>query len=110
MASRILVLILAASCAAMSQAAAQGERAAANPVRKVVQMLQAMVKKVTAEGEREEELFSKFLCYCKTGTSDLLASIDAAETRIPELTAELESADGTLKETKEGVKQDKADR
>jgi chromosome segregation ATPase len=81
-----------------------------NPVRKVVQMLQAMSKKITEEGEREEELFEKFMCYCKTGTGDLEASIAKLEEKIPALTAELEAADGTLKETEEGLKQDKDDR
>jgi len=110
MTPRAVLLLLAASCLAGSQAATLRESAAANPVRKVVSMLQAMSKKVLSEGEREEELFNKFMCYCKTGTSDLTASIDAAETRIPELTAELGAADGALRETKEGLEQDKADR
>jgi len=110
MPSRAVVLILTACCLAGSQAATLRESAAANPVRKVVQMLQAMSKKIQLEGEREEELFNKFMCYCKTGTGDLTASIDNAETRIPELTAELGAAEGSLKETKEGLEQDKADR
>jgi len=110
MPSRAVVLILTACCLAESRAATLRESAAANPVRKVVQMLQAMSKKIQSEGEREEELFNKFMCYCKTGTSDLTASIDNAETRIPELTAELGAAEGSLKETKEGLEQDKADR
>jgi len=110
MPSRAVVLILTACCLAESRAATLRESAAANPVRKVVQMLQAMSKKIQLEGEREEELFNKFMCYCKTGTGDLTASIDNAETRIPELTAELGAAEGSLKETKEGLEQDKADR
>ena len=38
------------------------EHAAANPIRNVVTMLQTMQKKVEAEGEREQELFDKFMC------------------------------------------------
>jgi chromosome segregation ATPase len=112
MAARSLIALLGACCAAQLHAASLKETVAAhqNPVRKVVQMLQAMSKKITQEGEREEELFEKFMCYCKTGTADLEASIAKAEERIPELTAELEAAEGTLKETKEGLKQDQADR
>merc|ERR1719198_216124 len=65
-------------------------------------MLQGMQKKVQAEGERDEELFNKFMCYCKTGGGDLAKSIDAAENKIPQV----ESA---LKETQEKEKQAKAD-
>jgi hypothetical protein len=53
----------------------QQQQVAANPIRKVVTMLQAMEKKVTAEGEKETELFEKFMCYCKNGDEALAASI-----------------------------------
>jgi len=82
----------------------------ANPVRKVVQMLQAMQKKVTSEGEKEAELFDKFMCYCKTGSGDLSKSIGDAETKIPQLSSELKDSEAKLAETKEGLKQDQEDR
>jgi len=44
----------------------------ANPIRKVVGMLQAMQTKITAEGEKEQELFDKFMCYCKLGDDTAL--------------------------------------
>ena len=40
---------------------AEALEARANPIRRVVNMLQAMQKKVVAEGEKEEELFQKFI-------------------------------------------------
>merc|ERR1719230_1722931 len=58
--------------------------------------------KVTAEGERDEELFDKFMCYCKTGGADLQTSIDAAENKIPQVSS-------ALKETEEKLAQAKAD-
>merc|ERR1719434_344887 len=73
-------------------------------------MLQAMSKKVTQEGEAEQELFDKFMCYCKTGTGDLSKSIGDAETKIPQLESELKDSEATLAETKEGLKQDQEDR
>jgi hypothetical protein len=109
MAMRALLLALSA-CSFVSIHASGRAEGRQNPVRKVVQMLQAMSVKITKEGELEEELFEKFMCWCKTGTADLETSIAKAEERIPELTAELEAANGTLKETKEGLKQDQADR
>jgi len=51
----------------------------------VVTMLQTMQKKVMEEGEKEEELYEKFLCWCKSGSSELTASVQAAETKMPEV-------------------------
>ena len=44
---------------------ASSEAVQANPIRKVVTMLQNMQKKVTAEGEKETALFEKYMC-CPT--------------------------------------------
>ncbi len=56
---------LAASCFAVHAAGASTE-VSANPIRKVVTMLQSMQSKVAAEGEKAEELFAKFQC-CLAG-------------------------------------------
>merc|ERR1719506_1098686 len=73
-------------------AASQSESLQANPIRKVVTMLQMMQNKVTAEGKKEQELFDKFMCYCNTGVDDLKASISAADTKIPQVESALKSA------------------
>jgi len=65
--------------------------AGANPVRKVVNLLQAMQKKVEAEGEKADELYKKFMCYCSTSGGDLKASIEAAEEKIPQLAASIKA-------------------
>merc|ERR1719324_40318 len=70
----------------------QESAVAANPIRKVVTMLQSMQKKITAEGEKEDELFEKFMCYCKNGDEALAKSISAAETKIPAVSSEIEEA------------------
>jgi hypothetical protein len=87
-----LVLSLALALASASQ---QGETlsAAANPIRKVVTMLQNMEKKVVAEGEKEKALFDKYMCYCSTSGSDLSKSIGAAETKMPELESSIKEAE-----------------
>jgi hypothetical protein len=59
----------------------------ANPIRKVVTMLQNMQAKVTEEGEHQAELFEKFMCYCKNGRGTLEASIADAENKIANLEA-----------------------
>merc|ERR1719437_67190 len=105
-----MIAMRAIACLLFLVGAADAAASQQNPVRKVVQMLQAMTKKVTAEGEAEAELFAKFMCYCKTGTSDLTKSIDAAETKIPQIAADLKAAEADLAETKEGLKSDQVDR
>jgi len=54
-----------------------------NPIRKVVTMLQNMAKKVEAEGEKEQELFEEFMCYCKKSGGSLKQSVADAKTKIP---------------------------
>ena len=68
-------------------------------------MLQAMQAKVQAEGEKEKELYEKFMCYCKTGGSDLSASIAAAEGKTGQLPSAIEEAEASLSQLKEDVKQ-----
>jgi len=74
----------------------------ANPIRKVVTMLQDMEKKVTAEGEAEEAAYKEFMCYCKTGVADLEKSISDGE-------AKIEALDAKLKEQAEKKAQTEAD-
>lgn len=64
----------------------------ANPIRRVVTMLQNMQAKVAAEGVKEKELFDKFMCYCQTGATDLQAAIDAAASKAPQTESALNSA------------------
>jgi len=68
---------------------ASGEASRANPIRKVVTMLQNMQKKVEAEGEKEKELFEKYMCYCKTSGGALSKSIGDAGTKMPQLEADI---------------------
>merc|ERR1719316_1250940 len=63
----------------------------ANPIRRIVTMLQDMVKKVEAEGLKEKELYEKFMCYCKTSGSELTKSIEDAEVKIPQLEADIKA-------------------
>jgi chromosome segregation ATPase len=89
----------------------QNEAAAsANPIRKVVTMLQSMQKKVTAEGEKEDELFEKFMCYCKNGDDALSKSISEAEAKVPSVTSDIEEAEAQVKQLKEDLKSHQTDR
>merc|ERR1719261_2000634 len=84
----IFALVLGANAAAT--ASHSGEGVTVNPIRKIVTMLQLMSKKVEAEGEKEQELFDKFMCYCEQGADALKVSINDAETKIPQVEAALE--------------------
>jgi len=85
-------------------------KAAANPIRKVVTMMQALQSKVEAEGEKEKELYDKYMCYCKNGAESLAKTIADAEAKGPELTAAIEEATGKLTQLKEDIKSHQADR
>merc|ERR1719272_1988879 len=85
MSTGLLLLALVAS-----GAHAVDQQHKANPIRRVVTMLQMMENKVTAEGEKEQVLFDKFMCYCKGGLATLQAGISAGETKTTELTASIE--------------------
>merc|ERR1719506_1758860 len=73
-------------------------------------MLQAMQKKVTAEGEKEQELFEKFMCYCKNGDEALAKSIGDADTKIPQVTADIEAGEQEVKQLKADLKSHQTDR
>merc|ERR1719324_1203198 len=69
-----------------------------------------MQKKVEAEGEKEEELFEKFMCYCKAGASSLGKSIGDAETKIPQLESQIKAAAEMKAQLEEDVKNHQNDR
>merc|ERR1719203_2077654 len=69
-----------------------------------------MQRRVTEEGEREKKLYADFMCYCKTGGSDLSASIAAAKTKLGELATDLEAAKAKHAQTKEELASAQVDR
>merc|ERR1719377_88671 len=75
-----------------------------NPIRRVVTMLQKMQLQVEAEGKKEEELFEKFMCYCKNGKGALEASIEEAKNKNSNLLRAIEETEAALKQTKAELK------
>jgi len=102
-----LILTLAVAPAA---ALVSNEAAGANPIRKVVKMLQQMQKKIEAEGAKQQEVFDKYMCYCKTGGSALAKSIGDADTKVPQLGADIKEAEAKNAQLKEDLKQHQVDR
>jgi len=82
---RVIVSLALLLAAASALDVANQAKSEANPIRKVVNMLQNMQKKVTAEGAKETALFDKFMCYCKNSDSTLAASIASGENKVSEL-------------------------
>merc|ERR1719482_2315199 len=80
-----LLLLCSWSCAALTL------QMEANPIRKVVTLLQDMQKELDAEGKKEEELYNKFMCYCDGNTDEMSKSAEDASTKITELKAKLEA-------------------
>merc|ERR1719281_1832457 len=121
MASRALVLLVLsltvlvtdASTASRSGSSAMlsaKTSTAVNPIRKVVTMLQMMQKKVEEEGVKEEELYEKFMCWCKNGAAILGKSISDAETKIPQLESKIEEQTSSKTQMEEDVKNHQSDR
>merc|ERR1719301_145408 len=92
MRSCVLFAILSVHATASSLTAEQNAALNANPVRKAVTMLQMMVKKIEAEGVKEKDMYDKFMCYCNTADTTLGKSIQDADTKIPQLEADIKAA------------------
>merc|ERR1719160_1447673 len=69
-----------------------------------------MQKKVAEEGEKEEELFEKFMCYCKNGKGALAASIESAKNTNDQLASSIKETDATLTQMKADLKTAQTDR
>jgi uncharacterized protein YoxC len=82
----------------------------ANPIRKVVSLLQGMASKIEAEGAKEEELYEKFMCYCKTSGGDLMESITSSTAKVPQVQSDIEASESQLKQTKLDLKSHQEDR
>jgi len=108
-----LLVLCAATGVAVGAGALKSEAkvdATANPIRRVVTMLQMMQKKVEEEGVKEEELYEKFVCYCKTGKETLAKSIEDASVKIPQLESDIKEAESEKAQLQEDLSAHKADR
>merc|ERR1719305_398839 len=101
-------VLVAALC--LGQVSAGTIQLNANPIRRVVNMLQSMQSKVAAEGEKEEKLFNEFMCYCKNGKGALEASIEQAKGSKDALAASIKETDAALTQMKADLKTAQEDR
>eukprot|EP00929_Paragymnodinium_shiwhaense_P093430 TRINITY_DN535_c0_g1_i1.p1 TRINITY_DN535_c0_g1~~TRINITY_DN535_c0_g1_i1.p1 ORF type:complete len:685 (+),score=278.47 TRINITY_DN535_c0_g1_i1:69-2123(+) len=94
----------------MFQVGGETLRGRANPIRKVVNLLKKMDAKVEKEGEKAEEMFEKYMCYCKKTSEQLEAQIAAASQKIPLVQSELKEAKASHTQLEEDLKTHKKDR
>merc|ERR1719454_2834234 len=66
-------------------------RADVTPVQKVIQMVEELQAKVSAEGKAEAETYDKFACFCKTKTDEKVKAIAEEEQTVKDLQAEITS-------------------
>merc|ERR1719199_2016150 len=98
---RISALLLLSGTATAS---ALNEQSAANPIRKVVTMMQNMQKKIAAEGDKKEGMFDKYMCYCKNADTTLAASISDAENKIPQVESAIKEGAASKKQLEAELK------
>eukprot|EP00928_Gymnodinium_smaydae_P036854 TRINITY_DN2569_c0_g1_i1.p1 TRINITY_DN2569_c0_g1~~TRINITY_DN2569_c0_g1_i1.p1 ORF type:complete len:726 (+),score=238.44 TRINITY_DN2569_c0_g1_i1:37-2178(+) len=110
MASVRNVALVLAGAASTASASSSAIAAGANPIRRVVTMLQAMQSKVEEEGKKEEKLFDQFMCYCKNGGSSLKASIAEAEAKVPQIQSTIKESSAEKAQLTSEVSQHKKDR
>merc|ERR1719428_1742338 len=110
MARMLLVVLLASPLALHCAQVEEQEQVNANPMRRVITMLEAMTAKIEAEGKEEKKLFDEFMCYCKGGEKELSATIQMAKTKIEDLKSTIESTSAELSQLKQDVGQAKMDR
>jgi len=80
---------------------------AANPIRRIVNMMQDMQKKIEQEGERDKKLYDKFICYCQSGGVDMEKAIKEAEAKLPILLSQLQESKSQKEQLAADLKKDK---
>merc|ERR1719502_1684548 len=95
--SPVLAFLLLSGVDAVSRVDSNSDLAA-NPIRKVVNMLQKMQKKIAEEGKKKEEVFDKYMCYCKNADTTLGQSISDAQTKIPQVESAIKEGAASKKQ------------
>lgn len=82
----------------------------ANPIRRIVTLLQDMKKEIEADGAKEEELYKNFKCYCKTNDGKLEKAAEEAKATIERETAAADDKTGRKEQLIIELKDHKKDR
>jgi len=90
--------------AALVTKAEVGEMTEANPMRKIISMLQDMAKEIEREGEVEKEMYDKALCACEGGEKSLQMTIEESTAAVQEHSAALKSGSAQKAQLEQEVK------
>jgi len=104
------MLLVALLCGWSARAFTLHTEEAANPIRKVVTLLQDMQKEIEAEGEKEKGLYDKFMCYCDGNADGMSNAAKAASQKIVELKSQLEAQTAQKSQLDQELVQHKIDR
>jgi len=80
------------------------EAAKARPVSKVINLLKDMKKELEAEGEADEEIYEKMVCWCETNDKEKTKAIADADQKISDLTTLIEELSATSARIQEEIK------
>mmetsp|Transcript_58846 Transcript_58846/g.126661 ORF Transcript_58846/g.126661 Transcript_58846/m.126661 type:complete len:665 (-) Transcript_58846:95-2089(-) len=94
----------------LTMAAASGTEAQANPIRRVVSMLQDMQAKIEEEGKRQTKAMNKYRCYCKSNDEELSKSITDGKAYVELLESKIQAATNGKTQAEADLKQSKEDR
>jgi chromosome segregation ATPase len=101
---------IASALFAVVSATSAAEQAQANPIRRVVILLQGMAEKIEAEGKRQEKAMQKYVCYCKNNKAELATSISDGKATIELLKSKIEAAGNAKTQAAADLKQAQVDR
>lgn len=104
----MLLLVVATVLPAL--ASSSGFKFAANPVRRVVQMLQMLQQKADEEFAKEQGLFNKAMCQCSSTIKALKQSVADATEKLPQLDSAIKGGRAEEAELKADVAHAKAER
>lgn len=91
----LVLLSTVASPVVAADAAGDKPANPANPLRRVINMLEMMAKKVEEEGQQQQLLYDKYSCFCMTSLKKLNADIDIGKAAVPELEGKIQESVAT---------------
>merc|ERR1719446_491955 len=89
---------------------ASREQTEANPIMKVVKMMEDMVTELEHEAEVEKDLFKKAGCACETGEAELTKVIEHETVNGPQLQSKIETESAEEKKLTEELAAHKDDK
>jgi chromosome segregation ATPase len=81
-----------------------------NPIRRIVNLLQMMAKEIEVDGEKDEEMHEKYICYCETNLKKLADGVTALQEQVPQIESSIEEAVSTKSQIESDLVKHKKDR